>query len=106
MALIECPECASQISSRATSCPKCGMPIAMNDERGVTTTQSTAKRYKVQFAFAGLVFWIGLVWFIFAVVAASQGHAKSHAPVMPGGVMLAGAVWMCAAKVCAWWHHR
>jgi hypothetical protein len=28
MALINCPECAAQISSAASSCPRCGYPIA------------------------------------------------------------------------------
>ena len=28
MALIDCPECATQVSSAAVSCPQCGYPIA------------------------------------------------------------------------------
>lgn len=28
MALIPCPECATQVSERAPACPKCGVPIA------------------------------------------------------------------------------
>lgn len=28
MALIQCPECAQQVSDKAASCPKCGHPIA------------------------------------------------------------------------------
>ncbi len=28
MALIDCPECATEVSSAAPSCPKCGFPIA------------------------------------------------------------------------------
>lgn len=28
MALINCPECATQVSDRALSCPKCAFPIA------------------------------------------------------------------------------
>ncbi len=27
MALIKCPECGSEVSEQAASCPKCGYPI-------------------------------------------------------------------------------
>lgn len=30
MALIDCPECGTQVSSKAASCPKCGYPIALS----------------------------------------------------------------------------
>jgi hypothetical protein len=29
MALVTCPECSSQVSDKATSCPKCGCPISV-----------------------------------------------------------------------------
>jgi hypothetical protein len=29
MALIDCPECGTQVSSAAPSCPKCGFPVAV-----------------------------------------------------------------------------
>lgn len=29
MALIECPECGTAVSERATACPKCGCPISI-----------------------------------------------------------------------------
>lgn len=28
MALIKCPECGSEVSDRASACPRCGCPIA------------------------------------------------------------------------------
>lgn len=28
MAMIKCPECGNQISSRATACIKCGLPMS------------------------------------------------------------------------------
>ena len=28
MALINCPECASEVSDKAPACPRCGVPIA------------------------------------------------------------------------------
>ena len=33
MALINCPECATEVSSEAPSCPKCGFPVAQKANR-------------------------------------------------------------------------
>jgi hypothetical protein len=33
MALIDCPECGTQVSSAAPSCPKCGFPVADADSK-------------------------------------------------------------------------
>lgn len=30
MALVQCPECANQVSDQATACPKCGYPLAVS----------------------------------------------------------------------------
>jgi len=37
MALIKCPECKSDISEKAKTCPKCGHPIASENPRGTNT---------------------------------------------------------------------
>jgi len=45
MAMIKCPECSKNISSKAASCPGCGTPIAMKSgafgglEKGITVRQ-------------------------------------------------------------------
>lgn len=38
MALIKCPECGKQISSRAISCPSCGCPISGSNAISKPTT--------------------------------------------------------------------
>lgn len=35
MALIDCPECGTQVSSAAPSCPKCGFPVAQEVKRSL-----------------------------------------------------------------------
>ena len=52
MAIIACPECTSEVSDKAPSCPKCGTPIAAAAEvravgTAVVTTQGTSKRLKM-----------------------------------------------------------
>ena len=41
MALIKCPDCGKEISSRAISCPNCGCPI--NNATTTTTTTVSSK---------------------------------------------------------------
>lgn len=49
MALVQCPECAKQISDQAASCPHCGAPratVKVDATQGVITTQATGKSQK------------------------------------------------------------
>ena len=49
MALMQCPECAQQVSSEASACPSCGYPISpSNAEPGF-------RRYRVRTLRAGLI---------------------------------------------------
>ena len=45
MALIKCPECSTQVSNKAVSCPSCGCPIAVESEAhlGVPISQISAQ---------------------------------------------------------------
>ena len=54
MSMIKCPECQSEISDKAESCPKCGYPIAVNvqtpkqeDVKKEVTPEQKAKRKKL-----------------------------------------------------------
>jgi len=39
--LIDCPECKSQISDKASSCPNCGCPIPITKVKNHTTINHT-----------------------------------------------------------------
>src|SRR5512147_1382617 len=53
MALIKCPECASEISDKAASCPKCGYPIASGSPvQRVPTMPADGVTHEEQFVFA------------------------------------------------------
>ena len=82
MALVECPECKKEISSLATACPHCGMPI----QRGIADTatetpeigtiQKNANRRKgVQLAsgICVVLFMMFGTWFYFAPYLAVYG---------------------------------
>lgn len=42
MALVQCPECANQVSDQATACPKCGYPLAVTQKPNSPVTTRTA----------------------------------------------------------------
>lgn len=44
MALIKCPDCGKEISSRAISCPNCGCPInSVSNNTNISSKPSTAQ---------------------------------------------------------------
>ncbi|MBT6752309.1 MAG: zinc ribbon domain-containing protein, partial [Candidatus Thioglobus sp.] len=54
MGLIKCSECNNEVSSKASSCPKCGAPIAIDNAsssevtgEAQVTIQETSKVFKL-----------------------------------------------------------
>ena len=68
MALINCPDCNFEVSSRANACPQCACPISDLVQRSraprVQTVEQTSKNLKGGYA---LSIFIGLVFVVFAV---------------------------------------
>jgi hypothetical protein len=105
MSLIRCPECASQISDRATTCPHCGVPMRAQARadgtsrpslEGAITTQATGKTYKA-LQLSGAV--------VIAAAVASCGAAVPASGSWSGVVFLTGMVLYVAGCVRAWWNH-
>jgi hypothetical protein len=47
VALIDCPECGTQVSSAAPSCPKCGFPVAQEAQKAVRDPEAeTSEEWK------------------------------------------------------------
>jgi uncharacterized OB-fold protein len=99
MALTDCKECGRQVSDKAAACPSCGCPIALADDiemtgTALTTTQLTAKRFKVQVVGSNLLILAG------ALIAIAGGGW------LAGGVVATlGLVWYGVVQYLAWWHH-
>lgn len=57
MALIKCPECGNEVSSKATKCPNCGLPVTQfNAPTNIDYNKlSTSDMYKQPQG--GLTFW-------------------------------------------------
>lgn len=108
MALINCPECSKQVSSKAPSCPNCGAPIASAVEieragAALTTVQETSKRLKAHIVIAALLFWGGLIGVL--VSSGDAGQPPAYAPLL-SLVTMGGLTWYIVTKVRIWWHHK
>jgi uncharacterized membrane protein YvbJ len=106
MPLIACPDCSTQVSNRAPTCPKCGAPIAGRSEAiavgtPLVTTQATSKRLKVHTLVAILAAVIGVIWM---VGAAHSANPSSSAIGML--LLLAGMCWFVVTRARIWWHHK
>jgi hypothetical protein len=106
MALINCPECGTQVSSIAESCPKCAYPIAgggTTQAHGgkIQTIEKTSKRYKLQ-QLLSLLLIIGSV----IVVSIASRNQLSPGAIAVGllGVIV-GSIWFIMVMFFKWWHH-
>jgi hypothetical protein len=106
MSLINCGEFKKEVSDKAVSCPNCGAPIAADSkatDAPLITTQETSKKYKLQIAFAGFLFWAGVVWFGVSILAAT---AQPGDGLEAAYLILFGFLWYLFARFKIWWHHR
>ena len=95
MALIECPDCKTQISDIAPSCPRCGRPMPMPDAKQTVLIELTAKRYKAQKVLGGILTFAG---FALGATAGNIGWV--------GLIMVPiGLYFLMSARIGAWWHH-
>lgn len=106
MALINCDECNQEISDKAASCPKCGIPIASAQETiaagtRITTIQETSKKFKIQTIISVSFIIVGAVW----LIGESSG-SSSEATGVPGLLTFAGLVWYIINRFRIWWHHK
>ena len=111
MALLQCHECGSQVSSSATACPQCGAPPSVAETTtgvAVTTTQATSKRLKSHLLVGVLFAIVGVIWVTAALQASSAeiGAAPDGQGTVIGSLLtLFGLMLVIVAKFRMWWHH-
>lgn len=104
MALVQCPECGSQVSTAAAACPKCGSPIGSPAVgTPLSTIQQTSKRLKAQIILSSLAFGIGLVWVLTAFAGDAENPSLSPIAVT---LFLVGMICYLTTKFRIWWHHK
>lgn len=62
MALINCPECGTEISDKAISCPKCGCPINKVETEQDRVNVRGKNKGKNFLTFGGILFFISMVF--------------------------------------------
>jgi uncharacterized OB-fold protein len=106
MALVKCPECSSEVSDKAESCPKCGFPLAKEEateSQGgkIQTIELTSKKRKLRQVWCALV---GVGSFAILIIGAFSANS---ATMVIGGTGIAFAlVWAIATGIQIWWHHK
>ena len=89
MALINCPECSTEVSDRAPTCPKCGSPIAIKEQQSVKPTAPVSESSQINISAASkhhrILITSVLVWFIAVIFL-------RNTPALFNLVMLALAV--------------
>lgn len=105
MALINCPDCNTQVSENASHCLKCGSPITAAYEKRATgadiiTTQTTAKRFKAYTIIAAILFWFGL----FGNFSVATGGTEPT--LFYSYMIMIGALLYIVTKIRIYWHHN
>ncbi len=111
MSLVKCPECQSEISDKATSCPKCGYPLKKQNVTidKVRNIELTSKKWKTQ----KLIFWpiliIGFPVFWFSLInylLMDQSKVGLIGLIIGGLMLFVGFIGVVKASFGAWWQHR
>jgi len=98
MALTTCPDCGTDVSTKASACPKCGAPVFERSARGTVTTQRTGKSIKAQKLLFQLLLVIAVIWFFIAKAAES--------PVgWPVALFFVAVFMLYVTRFRRWWHH-
>lgn len=107
MAMISCPECGKEISSRANACPNCGCPIGDDAVAGpkqrvevvekVPVVEATPKACKVLQVLSALIILGGF----FGCIAGGLDNARDSI-----GIMLVGLILYVVVGLYVWWNHR
>jgi hypothetical protein len=104
MAIINCYECSTKISTNATSCPKCGALIKSKGLKGVdetVTTELTSKRLKLQVILSKV-----LLVPAFAIFMVGVNQGSSLISYLGGLVGMAALLWLGVTNLRIYWNHE
>ena len=103
MAMIKCSECGTEVSSKASACPKCACPIAGTPTESTQTIEQTSKRLKLHYLIASVGMAAGILIVIFSVLTVPVSYAGVVVGAALAGVSM---IWVWVTRVRIWWHHK
>jgi hypothetical protein len=106
--LIDCPECSTEISEFARSCPNCGFDVWAAREKHMEDAmlarqQAITKNLKRHTLFSVLVVIAGVVWLVAHVQGGNQDTELSGTLEF---IIFLGSVWLFVTLTRIWWHYR
>ena len=118
MALTKCPECQSEVSDKALTCPRCGFPlrkVASSEsdvnkivEKKIQTIQLTSKKWKrMKLIFVPMLIFGSFIFLsnLFAL-SLPGGEPSTEGLVLSGILFFVGLIGTIIASFGSWWHHR
>lgn len=102
MALIECPECSTEVSDQADACPKCAYPIARPATGKVQTVEQTGKKFKLQTILSILMIIGGIVMSVSQINRSEPGEGAIITGFL---ICIIGAIWLVVVRFFSWWYH-
>ena len=109
MALINCPECGTQVSDKAEKCPSCAYPFkekasSQQETMKVSEVQFTKKKHKRRFIWAALM---GVIGFILVISGLSNDSEKISPSFIIGLLLLVIAIiYSIIVRAIRWWEHE
>lgn len=95
MALISCPDCGTQVSDKATSCPKCACPL-----KETTLIEQTGKIWKAVQLAGGIFMALGILSVFFGCQSNSSNGTFFGMVLCSFGLTL-----FFMGRIMGWWYH-
>src|SRR4051812_30642779 len=101
MPLIACPECTTPVSDQAEVCPKCGHPVAREQQHLQArrmVVQEATERSRLQTILAAFVALLGAAMAVFGFLRDSIGSPELAIGVAGAGLLAVGVLWFLHAQ--------